>query len=427
MLQVVRGTAECGGRPRRAGRRCALRQIWRSRSAARLSRQFRNHFFQRRESRGIHQSKQPDFQMQARIGLAAQVLFRDQQNLKKSRQVLFRERGSSPRQSRAFFFGRGHELGIGPAYARDQQIAKMADGLVAELLQILSLAQQAMYQSERSLRRMRLDRGHQFVENFARHHAQQFAHLRFGNARPAEGARLLQKGKRHAHAAIGGARHHSQRARLGIEALPFVAIAAERVHNFTERQRTKMKMLRARADRIDQILRLRRGHNEDDFIRRLLQCFQQRVRGLRGEHVRFVEQNHFVAPACRRVTDHVAQLANLVDAAIGCSVDLEHVERIACRDFAAGIAFIAGSGSRTFGAVKRLRKNSRRGGLAHAARAGKNVRVRHAPGADGVLQRAGDMLLPGHIGKRLWAPFPRNDLIAHECFCAAVPGGPGGR
>ena len=87
-------------------------------------------------------------------------------------------------------------------------------------------------------------------------------------------------------------------------------------------------MLRARANRIDQILRLRGGHNENHFVRRLFEGLQQRVGGFVGEHVRFIEDDDFVASARGRITHHVAQLANLIDAAIGGGVDLENIQRM---------------------------------------------------------------------------------------------------
>ena len=145
-----------------------------------------------------------------------------------------------------------------------------------------------------------------------------------------------------------------------------------------------MKMLRARTNRIGQIFRLGRGHDEDDFVGRLFERLQQRVRGFVGEHVRFVEDHDFVAAAGGRVAHHLAQFADLVDAAVGCRVDFDHVEGISEADFAAGIALVARFRGGPLRAVERLGQNARRGRFAHAARAGKNVGMRHAPGLDGV-------------------------------------------
>ena len=65
--------------------------------------------------------------------------------------------------------------------------------------------------------------------------------------------------------------------------------------NFLERERAKLKKLRARLDRLDQIFGARRGQDENDALGRLFERFQQRVRGFVGELVRFVEDHDFVA------------------------------------------------------------------------------------------------------------------------------------
>ena len=70
-----------------------------------------------------------------------------------------------------------------------------------------------------------------------------------------------------------------------------------------------------------------------------------------------------------------------------------HVEGISEADFAAGVALVAGLRRRALRAVQRFGEDARRGGFAHAARAGKNVGVRHAAGVDGVGERARDVLL----------------------------------
>ncbi len=174
-----------------------------------------------------------------------------------------------------------------------------------------------------------------------------------------------------------------------------------------------MKMLRARADGVGEIFRLGRGHDEDNFVGRLLESLQQRVRCFIGEHVRFVEDHHFVAAARGRVAHHLAQFANLVDAAVGSRVDFDHVEGISQADFAAGVALVARFRGGALGAVERLGQNARRGCFAHAARAGKNVGVRHASGLNGIGERARDVLLADNVGKRLRPPFSRDDLVAH--------------
>ncbi len=76
-------------------------------------------------------------------------------------------------------------------------------------------------------------------------------------------------------------------------------------------------------------------------------------------------------------------------------------------------ASIARFRRRAVHAVQRLRQNPRGRGFSHSARAGKNVRVRHAIAADRVLQRFRDVRLPDKIPERLRAPLACDDLVAH--------------
>ncbi len=77
-----------------------------------------------------------------------------------------------------------------------------------------------------------------------------------------------------------------------------------------------MKMLRSRPNRLGQVFRFRRRHDENNFVGRFFKSLEKRVRGLVRKHVRFVEDYNFVASAGRSVANHFAQFANLVDAAI---------------------------------------------------------------------------------------------------------------
>ena len=188
---------------------------------------------------------------------------------------------------------------------------------------------------------MLFDRAHQLFQNFLGHHAQQLAHLRVGDIRAAVCARLFEQRHRIAQAAFRRSRHHGKRARLHLQTF-LRRDSRKRLGNFLEEQRAKMKMLRTRTNRLRQIFRLRRGHHEDHPVRRLFERFQQRVGSFIGQHVRFVEDHHFVAPARRSVAHHVAQFADRIDPAIRCRVNFDHVERPARRNFAARVAFVAG-------------------------------------------------------------------------------------
>ncbi len=148
---------------------------------------------------------------------------------------------------------------------------------------------------------------------------------------------------------------------------------------------------------------------------RLLQRLQQGIERGIGNLVSFVEDPDLVAIASRPVTRGVAQFANLVDAAIGGSVDLNHVNGIAGANLAARIANTARLGNRMILrlAIQRHRQDARDGGFADAAMAAEDVSVRDAPLPNGVLQGAGDVLLPDDLGEFLWPVFAGKDLVAH--------------
>ena len=207
----------------------------------------RQNLFERRKSRGIHHAQQTHFEMQALIGLAAEIVVRFEQDLEKSRQVFFAECGGGARNPRAFARGRGDQIRFRAAHFGHQQIPEVADGFAAEARQILALRKQAVHQFERERGRALLDRGGEQVERLLRHHAEQFAHLRVADGFAAIRAGLLEQRKRVAHAAFSRASHHRQRARLDV---PFFLRGdlRERRGDFREGERAKMKMLRARAD-----------------------------------------------------------------------------------------------------------------------------------------------------------------------------------
>src|SRR5579862_5520318 len=110
--------------------------------------------------------------MQPWIGFVAEVVFRVQQDLEKTDEILFAKCGGALSEPLAVLFRGCDQIGIGAARARDQQVAKMLDCFAAKLLQVLTFRQKAVHYLERTLRRARLDRTHQFVENLASDYAQ---------------------------------------------------------------------------------------------------------------------------------------------------------------------------------------------------------------------------------------------------------------
>ncbi len=121
------------------------------------------------------------------------------------------------------------------------------------------------------------------------------------------------------------------------------------VEDVVEAHRVEGVVLRARPDGLRDVLGLRGRHHKDDVVGRLLECLEQGIEGGVGDLVRLVEDVDLVAVARGAVAGGVAQLADLVDAAIGGGVDLDDIDGGAGSDFGAGIADAAGLGGGAFG------------------------------------------------------------------------------
>ena len=108
-----------------------------------------------------------------------------------------------------------------------------------------------------------------------------------------------------------------------------------------------------------------------------------------GELVHLVDDEHLVAVAHGRDRqpgdDH---LADVVDAGVAGGVDLEDVDVAPLRDLDAGVALAARIGRRPLHAVQRPRQDARGRGLADAARAGEDERLRDPAAGQRVAQRA---------------------------------------
>ena len=148
---------------------------------------------------------------------------------------------------------------------------------------------------------------------------------------------------------------------------------------------------------------------------RFLQRLQQGIESRIGNLVGFVENVNLEAVARRTVTRGFAQFANLVDAAIGGSVDFDYIHGISGANLGAGFADSARLGDRLVrrAAVQRHRQNARHGGLSDAAVTAENVAVGGAALLDGILQGAGYVFLPDDFGEFLGTVFAGEDLIAH--------------
>src|SRR5581483_5265740 len=126
------------------------------------------------------------------------------------------------------------------------------------------------------------------------------------------------------------------------------------------------------------LVRVGRGEDEDDVRGRLLEGLQERVERRLREHVDLVDEVDLVRRAAgrRHVVRVVAELADVVDAAVARGVELDQVERASLGDGPARGALVtrfAGALRRVRRvalAVDRLREQASRGRLARAAWSG---------------------------------------------------------
>ena len=189
--------------------------------------------------------------------------------------------------------------------------------------------------------------------------------------------------------------------------------------NVVELHRVKAEVLAARTNRLRNIFRLRRRHHEDHMRRRLFQCLQQRIEGRFRDLVRFVENVDLVPVARRRIACRIAQFANLVDAAIGGRVNLDHVDRVALANLHARIAYAAGLRRRPLrapnlrAAIQSLRQDARDRRLPMPRCPEKMYPCAIRFWRQGIQQRARHMVLAGHVGKTLRTILPGQNLVTH--------------
>src|SRR5207244_6833958 len=106
----------------------------------------------------------------------------------------------------------------------------------------------------------------------------------------------------------------------------------------------------------------------------------------------------------RAIAHLFAQVADVGDAACGCRVDLDQVQRAVLERSLAQRARIVGVAVLRVQAVDGAVQDARHAGLAGAARASEQVRVRGPAKAHRVAQGASDVFLADDIFKTPWSP-----------------------
>ncbi len=234
--------------------------------------------------------------------------------------------------------------------------------------------------------------------------AEHAAHVLGEHLAFAKSDRLVGQAHGIAHRAVSGAAEQPERIRL--EGYVFRSQHMGQVLDHPFRRHVLQRELQAtRKDGDGQLLRIGGGQQELDVRRRLFERLQQRVEGMRREHVHFVDQVDLEASAAGRVLHVVQQLAGVFDLGAARGVDFDQVDETAFVDLTAYRALSTRRGADAGFAVQTLGDDPRDGGLAHPACAGEQVGVVQALAVQRVDQGLEHVRLPDHFAERARTPF----------------------
>ncbi len=223
-----------------------------------------------------------------------------------------------------------------------------------------------------------------------------------------EGDRLIGEAHGVAHRAIGGAAQQPQRVVFERHVLDAQHVGQMLDHTFRGHV-FQGELQTPRKNGCRKFLRVSRRQNEFDVGRRLFKGFQQRIEGMAGKHVHFVDQVDLEAPAARGVLHVIEQLTGVLDLGPARGVDLDQVDEAAFIDLTAHRALATGRRSDTCFTVQAFGDDPRDGGLADPARPGKQVGV--VQPLDQSLEHMG---LADHFAERARTPFTCKNLITHR-------------
>ena len=283
-----------------------------------------------------HLERVPGLRRQLHVGFG----LRDQ--VERAQQVFAREPRHQPLQPLAIGFK--HHLGIGQALRVDgdqRHRAHQARQLAAEDAKVVAGFDGPAGQRKGGRRVFVGDRRQDVEQQVAAHQAEHRGDIVGGDGGAGKRQHLIEGALRVAHAAFGIARQNRQRVVGNRDGLG-IGDVAQLAGNGGGGDGAELVDLRARLDRVGDLVQLGRRHDEDDVRRRLLHRLEQRVERVVRQLVDFVDDEDLVAVARRRdgeVADD--DLAHVVDAGVAGRVDLEHVEVAALRDLDAGVALPA--------------------------------------------------------------------------------------
>ena len=301
----------------------------------------------------------------------------------------------------------------GAGRLEDHEAAQVQREFGEYLLEVLAVTQQFREDLQDILHIACSERLRHLVDPVVADEAEDLAHALRCNGAVCKRCALVEDGERIAHAAVSLDGNHRECLILSLH-LHLLGNVAQAALDLPDSDALEVVALAARLDCRRDLVGLCRREDKDDMRRRLFQRLEERIESLRRQHVDLIDDVDLIAAVDRRELDRLSQIADLVDAAVGCRIDLEDVHRRALCDLAALLALPAGFRCRPVLAVERLREDLRRTRLARAARAGKEVCMADVAARNGICQRPADMLLPHEVLERLRPPLPIQRNIRHR-------------
>ncbi len=292
----------------------------------------------------------------------------------------------------------------------EQQVAEVREHLVGDVSEVLPLLHETADELEHALRVPDRDRVAERDLHVRAAAADQRQHDVLADLAGAEHRGLVQQRQRVADRTLRLARDRVRRLGRQRHAL-VLRDALEVLGDRLERDQMEVEPLAAPHDRGRHLVRLGGREHEPDARRRLLEHLQQRVERLARQPLRLVDDVDLLATLDRRGGRLLAEVARVVDAAVGGRVDLDHVQVLPVPDSHALIARAAGFGRGAGLAVDHLGQDPGRRGLPGPPRAAQQERVRQAPLADRARERSDHVVLAEHLRGALRAVLAVQRLV----------------
>ena len=211
--------------------------------------------------------------------------------------------------------------------ADDDEVTEALEQILDETARILAGLDDPVDRGERGGSIPGTERVDHFVQERTVRVAEQRDCPLVPNRRPFRtGDELVEQGEGVAHRTASGAHDEWEHSGLHLHLLAH----AEGLHVFEHlggRHQPEWVVMSARADRTDDLLRLRRREDELHVLRRLLHDLEQRVEPLRGHHVRLVQDEDLVAIPRRGEHGPLAQVPRVVDTIVARGIDLHDIHR----------------------------------------------------------------------------------------------------